>query len=210
MRLDQPDPVLLALSLARPPRGAATPSDGGEHSYDRYLAIFVGGMSGISESITSFFSPIWAVGILFLTFCFAATPLFRGANAVPQVGQRAVTIDGLRGYLAMGVLIHHASLYRDWIVSKVWHAPDSNLYSALGPVGVGMFFMITAYLFWGRILKGNTDWLGLYVGRVFRIGPLYWVAISFVIVISFVLTGGGARGGCNPLAGAWDARCSRD
>jgi peptidoglycan/LPS O-acetylase OafA/YrhL len=54
-----------------------------------------------------------------------------------------------------------------------------------------MFFMITGYLFWSRMIveRGRPDWIGLYISRIFRIGPLYLVAVGTMLAAVFVLTG---------------------
>jgi peptidoglycan/LPS O-acetylase OafA/YrhL len=58
-----------------------------------------------------------------------------------------------------------------------------------------MFFMITGFLFWGKMLSktGEPDWLKLYVDRVFRIGPLYLFGASILIIGALVLSGGRLR-----------------
>lgn len=56
----------------------------------------------------------------------------------------------------------------------------------LGPLAVCMFFMITGFLFWRQLLQSNgrPDWRRLYIGRVFRIGPLYLVAAICMLTLS--------------------------
>jgi peptidoglycan/LPS O-acetylase OafA/YrhL len=46
-----------------------------------------------------------------------------------------------------------------------------------------MFFMITGYLFYSQLLKqkGRPNWKKLYIGRIFRIIPLYWFAVALVV-----------------------------
>ncbi len=122
----------------------------------------------------------------------AASPLFKAADAPPNPrGARISTLDGLRGFLALGVFFHHAAIYHEYLLYQQWRLPPWGFYSLLGQVGVAMFFMITGYLFWSRIVaeRGRLDWLQLYIGRVFRIGPLYLFAFAAVLVIVF------ARGG---------------
>ena len=77
------------------------------------------------------------------------------------------------------------------MMDGVWEAPPVNFYAMLGPAGVSMFFMITGYLFWTRLMKenGRPRWIPLYVGRVFRIVPLYWVAVSAMIFMVFERSG---------------------
>ncbi len=55
---------------------------------------------------------------------------------------------------------------------------------------MAVFFMITGYLFWAKTIKeqGRPNWLGLYIGRVFRIGPLYLVAGGSMLLVIFIKT----------------------
>lgn len=87
---------------------------------------------------------------------------------------RLDSLDGLRGLLAIAVVFHHFIIKRWSISSGRWELPPSHFYALLGQVGVAIFFMITGYLFWGKIQdqKGQHDWLGFYVNRFFRIAPL--------------------------------------
>ena len=103
---------------------------------------------------------------------------------------RISSLDGLRGFLALGVFFHHAAITYLYLLTGRWEPPPSRFYSLLGQVGVAVFFMITGYLFWGKTIKehGRPDWLRLYVGRIFRIGPLYLFAIGSMLVIVMVKT----------------------
>lgn len=85
-------------------------------------------------------------------------------------------IDGLRGFLAFGVFVHHASIWYTFLKTGVWDVPESRLYAHLGQSTVSLFFMITGFLFFGKVLESRhkpIDWLRLYVSRCLRILPLY-------------------------------------
>ena len=115
----------------------------------------------------------------------ASTPLLRSADAPPtDLAVRVGTIDGLRGLLALAVFFHHAAIWHQYIIIGEWRPPPSRFYANLGPAGVSMFFMITGYLFWSQMLKtrGRPNFLKLYVGRLFRIVPLYLVLAVIVLV----------------------------
>ena len=115
----------------------------------------------------------------------ASTPLLRSADAPPtDLAVRVGTIDGLRGLLALAVFFHHAAIWHQYIIIGEWRPPPSRFYANLGPAGVSMFFMITGYLFWSQMLKtrGRPNFLKLYVGRLFRIVPLYLVLTLIVLV----------------------------
>ena len=142
----------------------------------------------LADSAVSFYAVWPCVVCLLVVFGLAATPVLSWADSPPtQVAKRLTTLDGVRGLLALAVVFHHIAYYPDYLRTGRFINPPSRFYTNLGPLGVSMFFMITGYLFWARMLRdeGQTDWIGLYVGRVFRIGPLYLVAVSAMLVIVF-------------------------
>lgn len=105
---------------------------------------------------------------------------------------RNVALDGLRGYLASGVLLHHAAIWYRFMHGAEWTVPPSGVYRHLGEHCVEFFFMITAFLFVGKLLDARErpiDWLQLYVGRVLRIVPLYVLAILTLCVLVGIDTG---------------------
>jgi peptidoglycan/LPS O-acetylase OafA/YrhL len=115
----------------------------------------------------------------------AYTPLLKWADTPPTTAAARVrTIDGLRGLLALGVVFHHAAIYHQYLQTGKWYLPPSRFYVNLGQVGVAMFFMITSYLFWTQMLKvkGKPNLPKLYVGRVFRIVPLYLFLVVLLTV----------------------------
>jgi len=121
----------------------------------------------------------------------AATPWFKAADSPPSPHpNRIVTVDGLRGFLALAVVFHHCAVYHRLLADGVWEYPPSHVLAVLGQVGVALFFMITGYLFWSQLLraKGRPSWVKLYTGRVFRIGPLYLAAIAAMFFAIAVLT----------------------
>ena len=122
----------------------------------------------------------------------ASTPAFRWADAPPNdKPARVSTLDGLRGILALSVYFQHASLTRHFVLTGRWELGTTRFYDAIGAGGVAMFFMITGYLFWGKVLKerGRLDFPQLLLGRFFRIGPTYAVALFAVLVCVIVATG---------------------
>lgn len=101
--------------------------------------------------------------------------LDEGAN------DRMHNLDGLRAMLAMFVVYHHTILRYNEIRTGKWSYTESLIFNNIGSIGVSLFFMITGFLFWGRVSgKKNVEWVKLFNGRLFRIGPLY----LFVTLIS--------------------------
>ena len=121
----------------------------------------------------------------------AGTPLLRWADTAPTtVAARVHTIDGLRGFLALGVVFHHAAVYHQYLRTGQWVLPPTRFYTDLGQIGVTLFFMITGYLFWTQMLKadGRPNLPKLYVGRVFRIVPLYLFLVAVMLLTVGVQT----------------------
>lgn len=134
----------------------------------------------------------YAIAPYFICMAFvltiASTPLFRRADSPPNPSvERISSIDGLRGFLALAVFFHHGTIYYHWLAKHVWDVPPSRFYTQLGQSGVAFFFMITGYLFWTRLLRkeGHINFLNLYIGRIFRIGPLDLFAV--IVLLSIVL-----------------------
>jgi len=105
----------------------------------------------------------------------------------PATGARFKEIDGLRGFLAVGVFIHHAVINWFYINSGKIELPPSNLYAQLGQGSVALFFMITSFLFWGQLLeKGeHYKWKTFFISRAFRIYPLYTALMILVFIFVF-------------------------
>lgn len=109
---------------------------------------------------------------------------------VELVQGHAPSIDGLRGFLAFGVFIHHACIWYAFLQTGAWTVPPSRVYTHLGQSTVSLFFMITGFLFYGKLLDSrgrSLDWLRLYVSRCARILPLYvTVMLATALLIALV------------------------
>jgi peptidoglycan/LPS O-acetylase OafA/YrhL len=106
-------------------------------------------------------------------------------------GDRHGNIDGLRGFLAISVFFHHAAMTHRLLEDGVWELPPSHYYTLAGQGGVALFFMITGLLFWEKLLRTGTatNWKRLYVGRFFRIAPLYVTVVTLALVLVFAEEG---------------------
>ena len=136
-------------------------------------------------------SPLPAVAALLLAFATAAL-LRRHSGASPTPG-RFASIDGLRGYLALGVFLHHGCIWYFYQHSGEWKQPPSRLYTHLGHSSVTLFFMITGFLFFSKLIAARQrplDWLQLVVSRVLRLVPLYLFVMLLLFTTVAVLSGG--------------------
>jgi peptidoglycan/LPS O-acetylase OafA/YrhL len=146
-------------------------------------------------------SPLPAIVALLLALatCFLLAKIF-GSPADPK---RLAAIDGLRGYLAFFVFLHHACIWHFYLQTGRWETPPSNLYTHFGQSSVAVFFMITGFLFFSKILEGRTmpiDWGRLYVSRFLRLVPLYLLAMLLLFMVAAILSGGVAREPISRLA----------
>lgn len=141
-------------------------------------------------SIYSIWPSFLGFGLLLLLI---RIPVFRRADFPPSdTSTRVSSIDGVRGFLALVVFFHHAVISYQFQQTGAWERPtQSHYYASAGELAVALFFLITAYLFWGRLLRsrGRQDWLRLYVGRIFRIGPLYLILVAAMFCMVAVKTG---------------------
>ena len=111
----------------------------------------------------------------------------------PSVGGRYASVDGLRGYLAIAVFLHHSCIWYFYLQTGRWETPPSALYTHFGQSAVALFFMITGFLFVSKLLDGRSggvNWGRLYVSRIFRLIPMYFFIMSLFFVIIFILSEG--------------------
>ena len=116
---------------------------------------------------------------------------------------RFTSVDGLRGYLAFGVFLHHTAYWYNFVRTGKWGDSSAGsdlqphgLFMHLGPTSVVFFFMITGLLFYTKLLgpaPQQMDWLRLYVSRFLRLTPLYFCAVLATFVIVAIETGFSAR-----------------
>lgn len=123
-----------------------------------------------------------AIGTAWLIQLFAQKPLSHSSYA---------SIDGLRGYLAFSVFLHHASIWYFYTHQGKWSLPSSHLFTHFGQSSVSLFFMITSFLFFSKLLnakKSGIDWGFLIVSRIFRIVPLYLLAMAILFGLTAFAT----------------------
>lgn len=128
---------------------------------------------------------------------FGAAALVRTLPAISRelqvdAKQRQLSLDGLRGLLALNVVCHHGVVTYHFLEHGRWEAPLTRFATELGQGSVALFFMITSFLFWGRLLAvgPRLRWGQFYLARVFRLVPLYLAMVALVVVAVLVETHG--------------------
>ena len=135
-------------------------------------------------------SPWPELGATLLAFGTAFVLLRKSRPPAPPAA-RFVSLDGLRGYLAFAVFLHHTAVWYHYLRTDRWAPPPSKLYVHLGQSSVLMFFMITGFLFWSKLLDGHTRpicWSKLYISRVLRLVPLYAFAVAGLLLVALYST----------------------
>jgi peptidoglycan/LPS O-acetylase OafA/YrhL len=120
-----------------------------------------------------------------------ALPFYRDAARwlLAQPGY-FVELESLRGILALSVFIHHAMVWYFLPQTHRWTAPPSNFYSQMAVFPVSMFFFLTGFLFWSKLLrKPKLLWSDFMRARLRRLGPAYLLTIILLFVIVADLTG---------------------
>lgn len=141
--------------------------------------------------------PLAAVLVVLLCLAIAhctasASPFFR-RRLKEEEGGRFAGVDGLRGFLAMGVLFTHVINTWHFYTQGTWSDHSDNGLGSTGETGVALFFMITGFLFWRRVLRspadGALDTVALYRSRVRRIVPMYAASVLLVLAVVAVMSG---------------------
>ena len=130
------------------------------------------------------FNPVYPV--LCLVVALLVLKLFACYLPAPARSGRVSSIDGLRGYLAFFVFLHHSAFWYGLVRTNSWELPASHLFMHFGQSSVLLFFMITGFLFFSKLRpnqRARLDWLRIFVSRVLRLTPLYLVVVAIVVVI---------------------------
>ncbi len=94
-------------------------------------------------------------------------------------------VDGVRGYLAMFVCVHHFVIYY-WAAPLPFNDQARSFFHSMGQSGVAIFFMITGFLFFHRVLQNpDINWGRFFVSRFFRIYPLFLFSLLLISLLSF-------------------------
>lgn len=129
-----------------------------------------------------------SVFAIFPVLAVSLTSLFL-INKIIKIAPRTkgdLPLDGLRGYMAFSVFLHHAALYCSLLVNGIWSVENVNTYAQFGQTSVSIFFMITGFLFFTKLLDASAktiDWQQYYIARFLRIYPLFFIVFATILII---------------------------
>lgn len=120
---------------------------------------------------------LFIISLSLFAYLLRNRPIISSAN-------RNLTLDAFRGVLAPIVLTHHFILTYNWKATGSWEVGDLFV-GNLGSIPVSLFFMITGYLFVGKIVHGVSSWTTLAMNRLLRIYPLYIFMLIAIFLVYF-------------------------
>lgn len=139
-------------------------------------------------------SVLWYFGIMLLLVLFAGfivkkIKFFRDI-VESESSERYESLDGLRGFLAMGVFFQHAVQNYEFFQNGIWQITDERFYRFLGGEAVILFFITTSFLYWSKLLanSNSVSVLRLYRNRLLRLAPLYVFAGAVVSLVAIYNT----------------------
>lgn len=112
-------------------------------------------------------------------------PFHRRAHQQELHSGRSFPLDGLRGVLAVTVFFTHVTSYYAYEKTSIWDYPPSNFYSQAAIFPVTMFFFITAYLFWSKLIANPLAFRwNFLLGRFGRLMPAYFFACCLLFLLA--------------------------
>lgn len=128
-------------------------------------------------------NPLFAL-LVFATAFLTALLIRNWVKWEPSSG-RFQTIDSFRGFLALGVFLHHSNIWNGYLQNNKWESPASKLYQQFGHTSVVFFFMITSFLFVTKLLntgRQSFNFKSFFLGRFFRLVPMFYFSLMLSII----------------------------
>ncbi len=129
-------------------------------------------------------NPLFSVVIYLIAFLTGY--ILQKSYKLPHGNGRYECIDGMRGFLALGVFIHHSSAWGQSFLAGTWDLSVSNLYSQFGQTSVALFFMITSFLFVSKLFNSREKgfhWKNFFISRILRLAPMFYFSVVLVVII---------------------------
>lgn len=114
-------------------------------------------------------------------------------NHIDFTKERYHHIDGIKGIAALCVLMNHAVFSfqnNGFTINNI--KADFWIFYHAGNLGVQIFFCITGFLFFDKIIKSknNIQWDDYFISRINRLVPLYIITTTIVLMLTLYLAPG--------------------
>lgn len=123
--------------------------------------------------------------------CRVLPPYNSEVNQLPAKRGYYLELESMRGLLALAVVIHHALVWYFLMFDHTSYitGPNSTFYSQLGTAPVTLFFFITGFLFWSKLISNPKPPVGPFLkARFRRLGPAYLGTAALLFTVVAVLT----------------------
>lgn len=140
---------------------------------------------------TEYSPEVIALTIAIVLMFIVCSSIFKSKIEGAEVKHEYKFINGLRGLAAVFVFVNHAPfvLINLGVQNTVFSA-WGQIYPNLGSFGVQIFFCITGFLFFDKVMKNdNIDWSDFFIARIRRVAPLYYVMSFLVFFIAASFSG---------------------
>lgn len=131
------------------------------------------------------------LGILIATVFFTSRLL-----GISPASHRYASLDGLRGICAAMVAVFHL-YWRDgggadtyWSLNYISQDVIKRAIGLTGELSVGVFFMLSGFLFFRKALADSFDLKGFIVSRAMRIYPPVIATLLLIFVITYIMNPG--------------------
>jgi peptidoglycan/LPS O-acetylase OafA/YrhL len=138
---------------------------------------------------------ITAIWPFFFIIFFAYTSVYYLGSIFPKFlyhnSEKYPAITGLRSLLSLSIFFHHAVIFYFYFKLRRLETPPSDFYTLLGQVPVAIFFSITGFLFWDKLIRGNGElpFMPFITSRIKRIAPAYIVVSVFIVLTILIMSG---------------------
>ncbi|EFB3384739.1 acyltransferase [Escherichia coli] len=140
---------------------------------------------------------LYFLSLLAVVLCITLLTRYNYFSHINFSGNRYFFIDGLRGIAAFSVLMNHGAhtIITNGVQPTFIDFTKYSITGNMGSFGVQLFFCITGFLFFDKLIKSNNvfDWNKFFVARIKRLVPLYMLTSLLVAILAIILAGNSAK-----------------
>lgn len=97
-------------------------------------------------------------------------------------------LDSLRGLLSLMVVFHHLIYNYYFNISGDWAFSGYEVFKSMGALAVGLFFILSGFLFSRVSINKLGLWAVFYKKRIFRIMPVVLISSSICVALAFCMS----------------------
>jgi exopolysaccharide production protein ExoZ len=107
---------------------------------------------------------------------------------LPAAAGRLPAMEGVRGFAVLLVFsVHFHSLFSSWLSPESLLFRVSTFFGTIGHSGVDLFFMLSGYLIYGKLIRRPGGYARFLKRRAWRIYPVFAVALTAYLFLHFTV-----------------------